>query len=139
MQRLQSLSEAREYSDAFVMLSGDYGGQIYVIAPVNLVCCAEGALQQLLVDIDWIAWDDVGGDTNISYMRLAADHKIASLTKDKASINGIWLHSEFMEIPGLADEIRAVLSGSQHAMRRDLVYFANKWIYDATMSGVEEC
>lgn len=53
---LPSLADARDVPDGVVILEGDYGGQIYVVAPAARVACSEGALQLLLRDLDDIAW-----------------------------------------------------------------------------------
>jgi hypothetical protein len=36
-QALGSLAESRTFADAIVVLEGDWGGQIYVVAPIKLV------------------------------------------------------------------------------------------------------
>lgn len=58
---LPSLAAAREHSDAVVILEGDFGGQIYVVAPVNLVECDEAALQDLLAELDALEWQEPEG------------------------------------------------------------------------------
>lgn len=34
---LKDLEEAKEYDDAYIIMEGDWGGQIYLVAPVRLV------------------------------------------------------------------------------------------------------
>jgi hypothetical protein len=51
-----SLAEAQAASDAFVVLEGDDGGQIYAAFPATSVQCSEDTLLLLLRDLDAIAW-----------------------------------------------------------------------------------
>jgi|SRR5471032_1481341 hypothetical protein len=52
-----SLLEAKGGSNGIVVLEGDDGGQIYLVARVCDVICAEPALRQLLLDVDARAWN----------------------------------------------------------------------------------
>ena len=56
-QAFASLDAARRSPGAFVILEGDDGGQIYVVAPVERVACAESTLHSLLHDIDSCEWN----------------------------------------------------------------------------------
>jgi hypothetical protein len=51
-----SLSEAQQDADGVVILEGDEGGQIYVVAKASDVVCSEEALRRLLRDIDEMEW-----------------------------------------------------------------------------------
>jgi hypothetical protein len=59
-----SLSEAQRDPDGVVILQGDDGGQIYVVARASAVACSEEALCRLLRDIDEREWP--GNDWNSS-------------------------------------------------------------------------
>ena len=52
-----TLDAARRAPNAFVILDGDDGGQIYVVAPVERVACPESTLHSLLHDIDACEWN----------------------------------------------------------------------------------
>jgi hypothetical protein len=59
---LRSLEEAKSFSDGTVILEGDDGGQIYLVCPASMVSCSLSSLQNLLTDLDDIAWP--GNDPN---------------------------------------------------------------------------
>src|SRR5438552_11511903 len=60
-QALRSLGEAQAALDGVVVMEGDYGGQIYLTCPARLVKCDPGTLEQLLADLDGMAWRDSDG------------------------------------------------------------------------------
>jgi len=51
-QAFRSLGEAQRTADGAVVLEGDWGGTIYATCPARLIRCDEGALGQLLRDLD---------------------------------------------------------------------------------------
>jgi len=57
-----SLSEAQSNPHGIVVLEGDDGGQIYVIARASDVACSEQTLLQLLRDIDAREWPNNSPD-----------------------------------------------------------------------------
>jgi hypothetical protein len=53
---LSSLPEVKQHNDGVLILQGDGGGQIYVVARATQVKCSVEMLEQLLIDLDAIAW-----------------------------------------------------------------------------------
>jgi|SRR5947209_9982769 len=58
---LNSLADATAEPNAVVILEGDYGGQIYLVARTSDVRCSEEALQRLLCELDALEWNDPDG------------------------------------------------------------------------------
>ncbi|WP_307215224.1 hypothetical protein [Paenibacillus tundrae] len=56
-QFIDSFKKALDTPDAYVIMEGDDGGQIYLSCPMKLVKCSEETLHILLKDLDTIAWD----------------------------------------------------------------------------------
>jgi len=50
------LEDAQAAADGAVILEGDDGGQVYAALPASIVRCSELALEELLRDLDHIAW-----------------------------------------------------------------------------------
>jgi hypothetical protein len=59
-----SLDQARQDPNGIVVLSGDYGGTIFLTAPARLVKCSDEALATLVSDLDAITW--MSGDPTIA-------------------------------------------------------------------------
>jgi hypothetical protein len=88
---LRTLGEARTLDDATMILEGDFGGQIYVVARVERVCCSEDALRSLLGDIDALEWNEPEG-ANIFYERHAVGETIRGGMGGAVVSNEIWTH-----------------------------------------------
>lgn len=69
---LDSLAEAQSESNGVVILEGDCGGQINVVAPAPEVNCSEDELEELLRDLDVIAWP--GNDADMARLGRQDDH-----------------------------------------------------------------
>lgn len=55
---MKTLDDAKKESNAYVIMDGDDGGQIYLVCPVERVNCTYEALNILLHDLDALAWND---------------------------------------------------------------------------------
>jgi hypothetical protein len=60
----RSLSDAHSDPDATVVLAGDYGGTIFLTAPLRLVACDTETLRTLVSDLDAVTW--MSGDLGIA-------------------------------------------------------------------------
>ncbi|MCA1819201.1 MAG: hypothetical protein LC620_03985, partial [Halobacteriales archaeon] len=108
---LKTLAEARAAPDGVVILQGDDGGQIYVVAPARLVACTEGALQTLLVDLDQTEWR--GNDPSsrsVYFERLEPGRGVWGGMGGGRVEPDVWIHAD-LHAAGLADRIREVLGG----------------------------
>lgn len=113
-QPLGSLAEARETSDGVVILEGDYGGQIYVVAPAERVDCNEGALHLLLRDLDEIAWPGSEDDaSSVRFEKLARGSKVPGGMGGGRVEDDVWIHPELTRH---ADAIREVLAGKRETI-----------------------
>ena len=109
--RLTSLAEARAVADGVVILQGDRGGQIYVIAPAARVVCDEAALARLLRDLDEIAWP--GSDpaaATLGYERLGEGETVPGGMGGGKVTGDVWVHPELRPYE---EAIRAVLAGTR--------------------------
>jgi len=110
-QPLSSLIEAREYTDGIVILQGDDGGQIYVVAKAIDVKCPAETLERLLIDLDDIAWP--GNDPSmrhIYYERRPLGSAIIGGKGGGCVSEAPWIHKDFAEF---APTILAVLRGER--------------------------
>jgi hypothetical protein len=106
---LRSLAEARAVPDGVVILEGDWGGQIYVVAPAARVACDEAALERLLRELDAIAWpeNDLGG-ASVRYQRLRKGDSVPGGMGGGEVREEVWIHPE---LAPHGARIRAVLAG----------------------------
>ncbi|MFN8524276.1 MAG: hypothetical protein U0821_14345 [Chloroflexota bacterium] len=109
-----SLTEARDSAEAVVVFEGDYGGQIYVVAPVAYVHCDEVALSRLLADIDALKWNDSDG-ARVFFERRAVGEGGAGGMGGGVVVPGVWVHSELRPLRGA---IVARLAGEAGTIRQ---------------------
>jgi hypothetical protein len=108
-QQLPTLAKAKEYDDGVVILQGDDGGQIYLVCRATDVNCSVEALEQLLVDLDEIAWP--GNDPNsrrIYYERRPTGSAIAGGMGGGRVSETPWIHKK---LASQASVILRVLRG----------------------------
>ena len=121
-----SLAEAKADPDGVVILEGDDGGQIYVVARAEDVSCSPAALDQLLRDLDLINWEGNEEDSaRAVFERKAVGTGIAGGMGGAIVTRDVWVHPTLILLE-LDDEIRAVLrcelermSSESRAHRRD--------------------
>jgi hypothetical protein len=110
-QPLSTLVEAKKYNDGILILQGDDGGQIYVVARAADVKCSVETLKQLLIDLDEIAWP--GNDANsrrIYYERRPIGSGIAGGMGGGFVSATPWIHEKLAK---LVLSILAVLRGER--------------------------
>ncbi len=107
--RLASLADARADPDGRVVLQGDWGGQIYVVARAAQVACDEAALGRLLRELDALAWpgSDASG-AEVSYERLREGERVPGGMGGGEVTGEVWVHAE---LRGYEGAIREVLAG----------------------------
>lgn len=108
---LETRQEAQAHPEGVVILEGDDGGQIYLTCPGSQVRCSEAALDQLLEDIDALAWDDLSA-ARVFYERLPLGSTVVGGMGGGKITDGLWVHAQLADM-GLTAHIAAVLDGSR--------------------------
>ena len=111
----ESLSEAKA-ADGVVVLEGDYGGQIYVVAPAEVVACSEQTLEQLLADVDGLVWKDLAG-ARVFFEAAEEGSVIPGGMGGGRVTKGIWIHEDLKKL-GVASGIEDVLAGRGERLQR---------------------
>ena len=104
---LRSLAEAKSAPDGVVVLEGDYGGQIYVVARACHVECHEQVLQNLLAEIDSTEWNDPDG-ARVYFEVQRIGEGIPGGMGGARVTDSIWVHPR---ISSLETAIASVLCG----------------------------
>jgi hypothetical protein len=112
---LRSLGEAKAVADGVVILQGDDGGQIYVVARAVDVSCSESALEALLQELDEMSWRDASM-RHIYYERLPVGAGVPGGMGGGVVEKTPWVHKEFVKL-GLQESIVAVLNGGRASVR----------------------
>jgi hypothetical protein len=116
-QALHSLDEAKSFSDGTVILEGDDGGQIYVVCPASLVQCSTENLNDLLRDLDGIAWpNNDPNSARVFYERLPMGSPVFGGMGGAIVSDEVWIHQMFCEM-NLESAIREVLAGERARIR----------------------
>jgi hypothetical protein len=104
----ETLDKARADPGGAVILEGDDGGQIYVVAPAQQVVCSQANLTSLLHDLDRISWPGNDEDAaRIVFERVAVGSGVAGGMGGGVVINGVRIRPQLDRL-GLGDEIRAI-------------------------------
>jgi hypothetical protein len=92
--RVRTLAAREQGDDAdaslWLVLEGDFGGQIYLTLPMRLVR-KSAKIARLLYELDQFAWQCNGGDGTDVHV---VDGNCSWLDVDALS-DGLWMHSEF--------------------------------------------
>ncbi|HEX5114466.1 MAG TPA: hypothetical protein VFW65_04620 [Pseudonocardiaceae bacterium] len=108
-----SLAAARSDPDAALVLSGDYGGTIFLTAPVRLVGCDLDALTTLVSDLDAVTW--MSGDLTIAtvaFERHPLGTGVPGGDGGGIVVDGVWVHPD--RVPAdIHDQARDVVSGAR--------------------------
>jgi hypothetical protein len=116
-QALQSLDEAKSFSDGTVILEGDDGGQIYVVALASLVRCPVENLNHLLRDLDGIGWPNSDPNSaRVFYERLPVGAPVFGGMGGAIVSEDVWIHQMFCDM-NLESAIRGVLVGERARIR----------------------
>ena len=116
-QPLHSLDEAKSFSDGVVILEGDDGGQIYVVAPASLVRCSAETLGDLLRDLDSIAQtSNEPNSARVFYERLPVGASVFGGMGGAIVSNDVWVHDTFCELQ-LDGPVRGVVFGKRARIR----------------------
>jgi hypothetical protein len=106
---VESLEAARAFADGYVILQGDFGGQIYLVCPASQVGCPEAQLRSLLSDLDKLAWREPEG-ARLLFERHPVGEPIVGGMGGGEATGQLWLHKDFEKLR-LRPAILAVLSG----------------------------
>lgn len=102
---LKSLQEAKKYKDAYLIMEGDYGGQIYLSCPVKIIECQESIIVHLLRDIDNGVWNNPDG-ARIYFERKKIGEVIEGGMGGGLIEKEIWIHDKLKH---LNNKVRRVL------------------------------
>lgn len=104
-----TLAEARELDDYALVMEGDFGGQIYLTCPVDLVKCDEDCLRRLLADIDGVQWNNPDG-CQLFFEHAPVGASIVGGMGGGEVVDGVWCHKDIHAL-GISASIEAVIEG----------------------------
>lgn len=105
---IRSIKKARK-KNAYIIMEGDDGGQIYLTCPLKYIKCNEKKLKEILQYLDNICWGCNEGEGANFYYEIINNRKgIAGGMGGGAIIDGLWLHPNIEE-KNLRKEIEEML------------------------------
>jgi hypothetical protein len=114
---LRTLEEVRSGFDGYVILQGDGGGQVYVVAPAHAVMCSIHTLRRLLREIDELEWPGNDEKSRALYFeRMRPGTGVAGGMGGGLAGQEPWLHERLVS-QGLHGPIRNVLAGRLASIR----------------------
>jgi hypothetical protein len=111
---LASLAEARALSDAVAIFEGDFGGQIYVVAPIHCVQCEQQSLNRLLAELDALEWNEPAG-ASVFFERRAAGAGVAGGMGGGVVLQTVWVHERLKQHHSA---VVAVLAGKSNTIHQ---------------------
>jgi len=111
-----SRDEAAADPDAAMVMEGDYGGQIFLACPLRRVQASDEALDELLHELDRIAWGrDYTEACDVRFERAPVGSGVAGGMGGGRVDEAIWVHDEFVSA-GLDARIREVIRGERRRL-----------------------
>jgi hypothetical protein len=96
---LKNFNEAIKQDNSYMIMEGDWGGQIYLVIPVKLVKCSRDAIEKLLIELDTIAWQVNEGDGKGIYFEIMErDTLVLGGMGGGRAKDGLWVHKNFENI-----------------------------------------
>lgn len=117
----RSLEEAARDPDAAVVLSGDYGGTIFLTVPVARLRCDLPTLQTLVSDLDAVTW--MSGDLTIATVALerhAVGTGVPGGDHGGIVVDGVWTHPTRLP-QAIRDQAADVVLGLRPRIDLDLL------------------
>jgi hypothetical protein len=109
---LKLFVEAKADPNGVVVMEGDYGGQIYLVARASYVRCSEESLQRLLSELDALEWRDPNG-ARLYYEVQQVGQGIPGGMGGAVVAEQLWVHSRLRH---LDSAIREVLIGNANSL-----------------------
>jgi hypothetical protein len=111
---IRGFEEAKKYNDSYMIMEGDWGGQIYLSIPVKKINCDQVTLIKLLNEIDRTEWRcNCGKGSGIYFERKNIGEELVGGEGGGIATNGLWVHENLNEIK---DKILAVLNGKSKSI-----------------------
>jgi|TARA_Y100000310_G_C20261811_1_gene613974 hypothetical protein len=111
---IKDFEEAKKYDDSYMVMEGDWGGQIYLSIPVKKIKCNYNTLKNLLNEIDKKEWECNEGDgSGIYFERKNAGEGITGGIGGGVASENLWVHEDLDEVK---NKIFAVLNGKSKSI-----------------------
>ncbi|MGC5323878.1 hypothetical protein [Brevibacillus sp. SYSU BS000544] len=112
---IENYEQAIRIKNSVVILEGDWGGQIYLVCPMDLIKCDKESLENLLDDLDKIAWECNDGEgKGIYYEIREIGESVAGGMGGGVVSNTPWVHDEFEAI---YEDIQKVIGGKRKRLK----------------------
>ena len=107
------LKTAKTDPDAYVIMEGDWGGQIYLTCPAKYIVCDEDVLKEILKKLDQTSWECNGGDgAGIRFETYDLGDEVSGGMGGGMIMDGLWIHPKILEnneMQELVDEVKRQL------------------------------
>jgi hypothetical protein len=108
---LRTLEQARDTPNAYLIMEGDWGGQIYLTAPVHLLRCTSSDLASLLAELDDHAWScNEGAGCGFFFETRGPLEGVSGGMGGGITMPDIWLHPDLVQA-GFEARVRQILLG----------------------------
>ena len=108
-----ALETTKSDSNAYVVMEGDWGGQIYLTCPVKYIVCDEALLMKILKKLDHMCWKCNSGEgAEIRYETFNLGDTVPGGMDGGLAEDGLWIHPKIIEENDIAEELEALILGA---------------------------
>ena len=124
-QPLKGFEAAKKDPEAVAVFEADYGGQILMTIRMAYVKCPEDRLDQLLADLDALAWEcNDGQGTGLFYERIPVGGGVGGGMGGGCVVDGVWAHPDFerdgVDMAKLGPAVGDILEGRADRLPEEL-------------------
>lgn len=117
LESYETFDAAREDPDAALVVSGDWGGIVYLTSPLRLVKCTFEVMSVLASDLDATAFKGPASSFNTAIEKHPVGTRIAAGLGGAPILDRLWVHPKITD-ETVRDQAAAVLDGTRSRIDR---------------------
>ena len=108
----KDFKSAKADPNSYVVMQGDWGGQIYLTCPIKLVACDEYMLKKILRKLDAMCWGCNGGEgADLCYETHVPGDFVSGGMGGGLATDGLWIHPKILEEDNVNAEVESIILG----------------------------
>lgn len=110
----KDLKSAKTDPDSYVVMQGDWGGQIYLTCPIKCVTCDEYMLKKVLRKLDGMCWGcNAGAGADLCYETHRSGDVVPGGMGGGLATDGLWIHPNILNEGNIKAELESIILGKK--------------------------